>query len=103
MCIHRLANREDTHPGISAYFNLGALSVCRTEKHFSRTAHDITLEQTGNRDAASRHTGITAFTTRATGRKRWCVTRAARSKVVTTLCDMAGISQKEEVAQVYCC
>lgn len=98
---YRLVNREDTHPGISKYFDLGALSVRRTEKNFSRTAHDITLEQTCNRDAASRHTGITAFTISASGRKRWCVTRAARSMIVTTLCDMAGISQKEDIAQVY--
>ena len=33
--------------------------------------------------------------------ERWCVTRAARSMVVSILCDMAGTSQKEEVAQVY--
>ena len=94
-------NREDLYPGISAYFSLRALSVCRTKKNFSRTAQDITLEQICNWDAASRHTGICAFTNTTTGRKGWCVPRAARSMVVSILCDMAGTLQKEKVAQVY--
>ena len=77
----RLLNRESTHPGITNYFNCGALSVRRTEKNFSRTAHDITLEQTVNRDSTSRQTGIASLTTNSSGRKRWSVTRAARSMV----------------------
>jgi len=33
-------------------------SIRRTDKNFSRSAIDITLEQTTNADAASRNTGI---------------------------------------------
>ena len=92
-------NRENSHPGISEYFDSGALSVRRTEKNYSRTAHDITLEQTVNRDAASRHTGIAAFTNSVSARKRWCITRAERSKVITLLCQKAGIEVRDSVAQ----
>ena len=53
---------EKTHPGISQYFKNGALSIKWTKQDFSRSAVDLTLEQTINADAASRLTGITAFT-----------------------------------------
>ena len=79
---------------------MGALSVRRTKKNFSRTANDITLEQTANRDAASKKTGITAYTTNAAGRRCWCVTRATRSGIVSILSDMAGVTEKEECSQV---
>ena len=42
---------EDTHPGISEYFENGGISIRRTNKGFSRVPIDLTLEQTINRDA----------------------------------------------------
>lgn len=48
---------EETHPGISEDFENGILSVRRTAKPFSRSAIDLTLEQTINADAASSSTG----------------------------------------------
>ena len=93
-------NREQTHPGISDYLNSGALSVRRTTKNFARSPRDLTLEQTVNKDAASRFTGVSAFTTSASGRLRWSVTRAARSRVVSILLEKAGLKDKEESVQV---
>jgi len=49
---------QDTHPGIEEMFENGAISVRRTNKKFSATAIDITLEQTINADAASSSSGI---------------------------------------------
>ena len=56
-----LLNAEHTHPGIINMLEDGAFSVRRTKKSFSRTAVDMTLEQTVNADAASRHRGMGAF------------------------------------------
>ena len=44
----------------------------------SRCAMDLTLEQTVNKDAASRKTGIGAFTQCVKAGKRWTVTRSMR-------------------------
>ena len=65
-----LLNMERTHPGICEVFNAGALSIRRTSKSFARNAVDLTLEQTINRDAASRQGGIAAFTQNTIARKR---------------------------------
>jgi hypothetical protein len=54
-----LLNIDDSRTKLLAS---GALSIRRTDKNFSRTAVDLTLEQTINADAASRKTGVTAFT-----------------------------------------
>ena len=51
-------NMEHSHPGIHPIFEGGALSIRRTSNLFSRSAVDLTLEQTVNRDTASRQTGI---------------------------------------------
>ena len=56
-----LLNMEDSHPGINQVLCNGALSMRRTDKNLSRSAVDLTLEQTINADAASRHTGIVVF------------------------------------------
>ena len=62
MKYHRnLLNMEDSHPGINQVLCNGALSIRRTDKNFSRSVVDLTLEQTINADAASRHTGIVVF------------------------------------------
>ena len=59
--LHSLINMENTHPGIRKIFENGALTIRRSSRSFSRNAVDITLEQTVNADAASRSTGISAF------------------------------------------
>ena len=94
-------NRETTHPGITKYFNDGALSIKRTEKNFSRSKHDMTLEQSVNRDAASRLTGIPAFTSNFSGRLRWNVTKSSKARTVTLLKETAGLTHKDRTAQVF--
>ena len=48
-------------PQIQRVLQLGAFSIRRTSKHFARSAIDLTLEQTINRDAASPMRGIVAL------------------------------------------
>ena len=94
-----LLNMDMTHPGIRSSFQRGALSIRRSRHTFSRSAVDITLEQTVNRDAASRQGGIAAFTQNVSARKRWTVTRSFRGAVVGCLLEMAGITAVDDCVQ----
>ena len=60
---------------------------------------DLTLEQTVNKDAASRQTGIAAFTQCVNARKRWTVTRSMRGSIVGCLLEMAGMTNQEGISQ----
>lgn len=91
-----LLNMDKTHPGVRHILEQGALSIRRTSKSFSRTPVDQTLEQTVNNDAASRLTGISAFTQSITARKRWMITRTVRSSIVGQLMAQAGLSHRED-------
>ena len=66
---------DDTHPGLRRTLEEVVLSVGRTGKSFSQTPVDITLEQTVNADAASRQTGIAAFSCNEAALRQWMVTR----------------------------
>ncbi|KAK2138952.1 hypothetical protein LSH36_2190g00024 [Paralvinella palmiformis] len=100
MKYHRnLLNIEDSHPGINQVLCNGALSMSRTDKNFSRSAVDFTLEQTINADAASRHTGIVAFNNSDTARQRWMLTRSARSAIVGKLLAKAGLESPDDVTK----
>ena len=88
---------EEMHPGISQHFKNGALSIRRTKKDFSRPAVDLTLEQTINADAASRLTGITAFTNSVSARQRWAKTHFMRTEIITKLYEEIGLQKKEDV------
>ena len=72
-----LLNVEATHPGIQTNSEAGALSVRQTRHSFSRSAVDITLEQTVNRGAAFRQSGIACFTQNVGARKRWIIQRGS--------------------------
>ena len=52
-----------------------------------------------NRGAASRHTGIAAFTDSIKARKRWTITRSTRGTIVGKLLEMAGLSNLDEASQ----
>ena len=94
-----LLNAENTHPGVMNMLKDGAFSVRRTKKPFSRTPVDMTLEQTVNADAASRHTGMGAFAHLESARKRWMMTRSIRSAIVSQLLLFAGLVAPEDVTK----
>ena len=100
MKYHRnLLNMEDSHPGINQVLCNGALSMRRTDKNLSRSAVDLTLEQTINADAASRHTGIVAFNNSDSARQRWMLTRSARSAIVGKLRAKAVLKSPDDVTK----
>ena len=94
-----LLNIEETHPGLRAILQKGAFSIRRTQKSFSRTAVDITLEQTVNADAASRSTGIAAFGLSDSARRRWMMTKSVRSAVLGHLLTSCGMKSNEDVSK----
>ena len=53
-----LLNIEHTYESICEVFERGALSIRKTSKSFSYSPVALTLEQTENKDSASRQTGM---------------------------------------------
>ena len=94
-----LLNIDETHPSARAILEAGALSIRRTNKPFSRSPVDLTLEQTVNADAASRLTGIAAFSKSVSARKKWMVIRSVRSEIVSHLMEKSGQKPKTDVVQ----
>ena len=92
-----LHNIDSTHPGLRHILEQGAFTVRRTENSFSRAPVDLALEQTVNRDAASRLTGITAMTNNYNARLRWMLTKAARTALVSKLQEITGVNSKQDV------
>ncbi len=74
----KLLNIDLTHPGAWTLPVNGALSIKCTNKPFTRCAVDLTLESIINADAASRSTGITAFTQSEEPKHCWMVTQSAQ-------------------------
>ena len=52
------------------------------------------------RDAASRQTGIEAFTDSIKTHKRWTITHSTRGAIVGKLLVKAGLSNREEVSLI---
>ena len=92
-----LVNVDETHPGVRDLLKNGAMSIRRTHKSFSRSAVDLTLEQTINADAASRKTGIAAFSSSESAHQRWTLTRFVRSAIVGSLLIKAGLRSADDV------
>ena len=61
----------------------------------------MTLEQSVNRDAASRFTGISALTTNPSARLRWSLTKSAKARTVNLLTETAGLTNKDGTIQVF--
>lgn len=77
---------------------MGAFSMRRTKKTFSRSAVDLSFEQTVNRDAASRNRGIVAFRNSENAIRRWSLTMAQRAMAVTELRTLAGLEVGDNAA-----
>ena len=85
-------------PQSRAVLQAGAFSIRRTEKSFTRSAIDLALEQTVNRDAASPMRGIVWFHYSLNAIRRWCITSTQRGMSVTELRRMAGLETIEQPA-----
>ncbi len=76
----------------------GAFSIRRTRKDFSRSAVDLSLEQTVNRDATSQLKGIVAFRNSESAMRRWSLTMTQRAMAVSELRTFAGLEIGENAA-----
>lgn len=93
--LQKLKNAE---PKVKEILDKGAFSVRRTSKDYSRSAVDLSLEQTVNRDAASQMRGIVAFCNSENAVRRWSLTMAQRAMAVTELRTLSGLEQGESAA-----
>ena len=75
----------------------GAFSIRRTKKNYNRSAVDLSLEQTVNRDAASRMKGIVSFRNSENATRRWSLNMNQRAAAVTELRTFAGLEVGENV------
>ena len=82
--------------------NGGAFSIRRTHKSSSRTAVDLSLEQSYNRDAASERKGMLAIRNSESAMRRWALARSQTTRAVTELRSISGLEQNENAsAQVH--
>ena len=79
-----------------------ASSIRCTERSFSRSAIDLALERTVNRDAASPMRGIVGFHSSHNAIRRWCITSTQRGMSVTELRRLAGLETIEQPAMQTC-
>jgi hypothetical protein len=75
----------------------GAFSIRRTKKNYNRSAVDLSLEQTVNRDAASRMKGIVSLRNSEKAMRRWSLNMTQRATAVTELRTFAGLEMGETV------
>lgn len=90
-----LQKLKKSDPKLREVLKKGAFSIRRTQKNYSRSAVDLSLEQTLNRDAASRMKGIVAFRNSENAMRRWSLTMAQRAMAVTELRTFAGLELGE--------
>ena len=92
-----LLKLKETHPEIYEEFKDGLFSVKRTNKPFSGSPIDLTLEQTINKDAASKRIGIAAMTNSISARQRWAESHFIRTSILSHVFQEAGMHKKEDV------
>ena len=80
---NNLLRLSRTHPEVYNDYKKGGFGVKRTDKTFSRSPIDLTLEQTINADAASQRTGIAAFTNSISARQRWAQSHHISMTIIT--------------------
>ncbi|XP_041481075.1 uncharacterized protein LOC121428475 [Lytechinus variegatus] len=90
-----LQKLRSAHPNFLEILTKGAFSVRRTKKNYSRSAVDLSLEQTVNRDAASQMKGIVAFRNSENAVKRWSIALTQRAMAVTELRSFSGLDNGE--------
>ncbi len=93
--LHKL---ETAAPKVYDVLAKGAFSIRRTRNDYSRSAVDLSLEQTVNRDAASNMKGIVAFRNSESAMRRWSLTMTQRAMAVTELRSFAGLEVGESAS-----
>ena len=90
---------NETHPEVYREFKQGWFAIRRTEKLFSSTAIDLTLEQTVNAEAARQHLGLLSITNSISARQCWAESHYLRTSIVSTLLEHLGMTKKDDISQ----
>ena len=90
-----LQKLKNLDPKLREVLEKGAFTIRRTKKGYSRSAVDLSLEQTVNRDAASAMKGIVAFRNSDSAVRRWSLSMTQRAMAVTELRTFAGLEVGE--------
>lgn len=77
----------------------GAFSIRRSNRNFSRSPIDLTLEQTINANAGNRLKGISAFTNNINARKKWATTHSIRTFRVHQFYEFIGIINLHDLSE----
>jgi hypothetical protein len=91
--LHELQQMD---PRAREILKAGAMSIRRTKKSYTRSAVDMTLEQTVNKHAASPMGGITAFRDSEDACRRWSITLTQRSMALSELYELVNLQSGEE-------
>ena len=81
---------NETHPEVYNEFKQGWFAIRRTEKPFSSTAINLTLEQTTNAEAASPRLGVLSIANSISARRRWAESHYLCTTIVSTLLENLG-------------
>ena len=90
-----LQKLKSAHPKLCELLENGAFSIRRTKKSYSGSAVDLSLEQTVNRDSASKMKGIVSFQNSEGAMRRWSLSMMQRATAVTELRALVGLEQGE--------
>ena len=93
--LHKL---KTANPKVINILENGAFSIRRTKKDYSRSAVDLSLEQTVNKDAGSSMKGIVAFRNSDQAVRRWALTMTQRALVVSEMKAFVGLEQGDSAA-----
>ena len=85
-------------PELTSILESGAFSIQRTLKNYLRSAVDLSLEQSYNRDAASAMKGIVAFRNSEGVVRRWALIRSQTTMAVTELRSICGLEHNENAS-----
>ena len=80
---HNLVKQPSTHPDVFDEFKNGLFSIHRTEKSFSGSPIDLTLEQIINANAENQKKVITSITNSIGARQRWAESHSLRTALFT--------------------
>ena len=96
---HNLVKIPSTHPDAFDEFKNGLFFIHHTEKSFSGSPNNHTLEQTRNADAANQKKGITAITNLIGACQRWAESHSLRTVLLIQIFNSLGINKKEDVSR----
>ena len=94
-----LINLPKTHPEVFDDFEKGWFAIKRTEKPFSATPIDLTLEQTINADAVNQKIEISSMTNSISARQRWSESHYLRTAIISDVYEELGMTKKDDLTK----